>query len=73
MAVTRSSETSDNVHRITRRYTPIDTSFHKDRCENFKSYRNVILQDIYATNEERWLEDYEHTTQKPENDRHVFS
>jgi hypothetical protein len=33
-----STETSVDFQRITRRYIPEDSTRHKHRCENFKSY-----------------------------------
>jgi hypothetical protein len=38
-----SSETSVDFQRATRRYIPEDSTLHKHRCENLKSYLSVSL------------------------------
>jgi hypothetical protein len=43
MEVTCSSETSVDFHRTTRLYTPGDTTLHNHRCENLKSYVEIII------------------------------
>jgi hypothetical protein len=42
-----SSETSVEAQQITRRHIPEDDTLHNHRCENLKSYRDVLLW-LYA-------------------------
>jgi hypothetical protein len=39
-----SSETSIDFHGTSRSYIPKDRTLHTHRCENFKSYVNIILE-----------------------------
>jgi hypothetical protein len=43
MEATRSSETSVDFHRTTRRYNPEVRTFHKQRCENLKYCTEILL------------------------------
>jgi hypothetical protein len=45
-----SSETSVGTQRTTRRYIPEDGTFHNHRCENLKSYMEVLFEKIAAYN-----------------------
>jgi hypothetical protein len=45
MATTGSSEASVGFQRTTRRYIPEDKTLHNHRCENLKSYNEIMIKN----------------------------